>query len=123
MKHTKTILIIEDDTFLVDAYKIKLASSPWRILTAINGNDGYAMALKEKPDLVILDLLIDGITGLEVLRRLRLAPETKSTPIIIASNVSQEESIDEAKKLGANDYFIKSDISISDLFKKCNKYL
>lgn len=123
MKHAKTILIIEDDTFLVDAYKIKLASSPWRILTAVNGNDGYAMALKEKPDLVILDLLIDGITGLEVLRRLRLAPETKSTPIIIASNVSQEESIEEAKKLGANDYFIKSDISISDLFKKCNKYL
>lgn len=123
MKNKKTILIIEDDTFLVDAYKVKLSSSPWRILTATNGNVGYNTAVAEEPDLIILDLLIEGITGLDVLKKIRENAKIKATPVIIATNVTQDESMQEAKKLGANDYFIKSDISINDLVKKCEHYL
>lgn len=123
MKRNKTLLIIEDDAFLVDAYKVKLMRSPWKVVTAANGNIGFDTAVKIKPDLVILDLLIDGMTGMDVLKKLRELPETKKTPIIIATNISQDESIKEAKRLGANDYFIKSDISISQLLEKCEKYL
>lgn len=123
MKRTKTLLIIEDDAFLVDAYKVKLMHSPWKVLTASNGNIGFDMAVRLKPDLVILDLLIDGMTGMDVLRQLRELPETKKMPIIIATNVSQDESVKEAKRLGANDYFVKSDISIGELLDKCAKYL
>lgn len=123
MKHTKTILIIEDDAFLVDAYKVKLSSTPWKVLTVANGNTGYEMALQQKPDLIILDLLIEGLTGLEVLRKFRDNPQTKNIPVIIATNVNQDETIEQAKKLGANDYFVKSDISIGDLIAKCERYL
>lgn len=123
MKHTKTILIIEDDAFLVDAYKVKLSSTPWKVLTVSDGNVGYEMALEEKPNLIILDLFIEGLTGLEVLKKFRENPKTKNIPIIIATNVDQDETIEQAKKLGANDYFIKSNISIGDLISKCERYL
>lgn len=123
MKQAKTLLIIEDDAFLVDAYKVKLMHSPWKVVTAANGNVGYDMAVKLKPDLVILDLLIEGMTGMDVLKKLRETPETKDVPVIIATNINQDESLQEARRLGANDYFVKSDISISDLMTKCEKYL
>ncbi len=123
MKHNKKILIVEDDAFLVDAYKVKLASMPWKIITTTNGDAAYDITVKEKPNLIILDLLIEGLTGLEVLRKLRSSPATKDVPIIVATNVNQDESVNKAKELGANDYFIKSNISIGDLVKKCQDYL
>lgn len=123
MKDKKTILIIEDDAFLVDAYKVKLSGMPWKVITAANGNVGYEMAIEQRPNLIILDLLIEGITGLEVLKRIRDNSQIKDTPVVVATNVNQDETALQAKKLGANDYFIKSDISIADLIDKCKQYL
>ncbi len=119
----KTVLIIEDDSFLIDAYRVKMTHSPWRILTVTNGDEGIEKAKSEKPDLIILDLLMPGMTGLEVLKKLKQDKVTKGIPVIIASNIDQDESIKAAKKSGAVDYFIKSNISIKDLFKKCEQYL
>lgn len=119
----KTVLIIEDDSFLVDAYKAKMTHAAWRVLSATNGQAGYELAVAEKPDVIILDLIMAGLTGLETLKLLKSAPETKDIPVMVATNIDQEDSQQRAQELGAADYFIKSNVSIGDLLKKCESYL
>ena len=119
----KKILVVEDDSFLMDAYKVKLQQSKYEILAAQDGESGFETAKKEKPDIIILDLILPKMSGMDVLRALKEEPSTKDIPVIVASNLDQEKTMSEAKGLGAVDYFIKSNISINDLIAKLENYL
>lgn len=119
----KTILVVEDDSFLMDAYKVKLQQAKYTILAAKDGESGLAMAQSKKPDLIILDLVLPKMSGMDVLKKLKADETTKSIPVIIASNLDQKQTIDEGKKLGAVDYFIKSNLSINELIDKLDSYL
>lgn len=118
-----TILVIEDDSFLMDSYKLKLQQANYDILTAKDGETGLKLAQEQKVDLIILDLILPKLSGIDVLKQLKAGEKTKQIPVIVASNIDQKDMIAQAKQLGAIDYFIKSNISINELIDKLSHYL
>jgi len=87
------------------------------------GKDGIKIALKEKPDLILLDLLLGDINGLEVLKTIKKNKDTKETKILILSNYNKKGLEDECKKLGAISYLTKSDFIPKEIVKIAEKYL
>jgi DNA-binding response OmpR family regulator len=121
----KKILIIEDDSFVMDIYKTKLTQEGFDVDTADNGMEALKKIEKEKvrPDLMLLDIVMPYVDGLEVLKKVRSISEMKTVPIIMLTNLSQKEEVDEGMALGANDYLIKSHFTPSEVLEKINKYL
>ena len=114
----KNILIIEDDAFLRDLIAKKLSSSGFRISEAIDGETGIKKIKDEKPDLILLDLLLPNMDGFELLSKIKQIPATSSIPVIILSNLGQKEDVDKGLKLGAVDYLIKAQFTPEEIIVK-----
>lgn len=112
---TYRILIIEDDHFLSSILKSRLEKEGFTILQAFDGDDGLAMVRKERPDVVLLDLIMPKVSGFEVLEGISADPELSTIPVLIASNLGQDSDIEKAKTLGAHDYYVKVHTSIDEL--------
>jgi len=123
MAAVKKILLIEDDLSLLKIYGNKLRNSGYDVSVATTGDEGLRKAQVEKPDLVLLDLILPGKDGFMVLEELKKKPETKESPVIILSNLGQEADIQKGNELGAADYLVKADVSLVDLVEKIKSYL
>lgn len=117
------ILIIEDDRFLRELIFRKLVSENYQICEASDGEEGVKVAKTEKPDLILLDLILPGIDGFEVLAKIRQAAEVGQTPVIILSNLGQKEDIERGIKLGATDYLIKAHFTPGEIIEKISAIL
>lgn len=117
------ILIIEDDKFLLKLYSDKLKREGFEVLGSLTGEEGLGMAFTEKPDLVILDLVLPSKNGFEVLSEIKLNPKTKKIPIIILTNLGQESDIKRGLELGAATYLVKTEFSMSQLPEIVKEYL
>lgn len=115
---TKKILIIEDDRFLRELIARKLASEGYETAEAADGENGIISAKSFRPDLILLDLILPGIDGFEVLERIKQDKETGSVLVIILSNLGQKEDIEKGIRLGATDYLIKAHFTPSEIVKK-----
>ncbi len=113
----KRILIVEDDRFLRRACRARLEQQGYHVLTAQDGEEAVTAARLENPDLVLLDLLMPKMSGLEVLRILRNDEGTRGMPVIILSNSSRQEDVDTIRALGISGYFVKANLSLQDLSK------
>ena len=114
----KKILIVEDDKFLRELISQKLTKEGYTIFSAIDGEEGVKKIKEEKPDLVLLDLILPGIDGFEVLTQMREMPLTASVPVIILSNLGQKEDVERGLKLGAADYLIKAHFTPGEIIEK-----
>jgi len=123
MGTAQKILLIEDDLSLLKIYSNKLRHSGFDVSVATTGDEGLRKAQVEKPNLVLLDLILPGKDGFMVLEELKKMPETKESPVIILSNLGQETDIQKGNELGAADYLVKADVSLVDLVEKVNSYL
>jgi DNA-binding response OmpR family regulator len=112
------ILMIDEDKFLRKVYRDKFSREGFEFLEATTGVEGLNKIFFEKPDLVILDLILPGKTGFDVLIEAKMKKETKDIPIIILSNLGQESDVKRGLELGAIDYLIKSEVSLSEVVKK-----
>ncbi|MDP2930741.1 MAG: response regulator [bacterium] len=112
------ILIVEDDRFLRELIGKKLDVEGYQVCEAIDGEQGVRAAKSEKPDLVLLDLILPGIDGFEVLSRIKQDIETKQIPVIILSNLGQKEDIEKGFNLGAADYLIKAHFTPKEVAEK-----
>jgi len=119
----KTILIIEDDKFLRELIAQKLLKEDYGVSEAVDGEEGIRKIKEEKPDLILLDLILPGIDGFEVLTRMRDDPEISSIPVIILSNLGQKEDVERGLKLGAKDYLIKAHFTPGEIIEKIKKSL
>lgn len=119
----KTILIIEDDKFLRDLIVKKLTIEGFKIFEAIDGEEGIKKVKEEKPDLVLLDLILPGIDGFEVLARMKEDPKLAKIPVVILSNLGQKEEIERGLKMGAVDYLVKAHFTLTEIIKKVKKAL
>lgn len=119
----KNILIVEDDDFFRELLKKKLTSLGFTVWEAPNGEKGVEVAKAKKPDLIILDLLLPNIDGFEVLSQVKANADTAATPIIIVSNLGQQEDIERGLKLGAADFMIKSQFDIDQIVEKMKTIL
>ncbi len=117
------ILIAEDDKFLSSAYRVKLAKEGFEVKIAENGTDLLEQLKTYTPDLIILDLVMPNKDGFEVLKEIKANDKWKMIPVIIASNLGQKDDIDQGLALGANDYIVKTDLSLSGLIAKIKTYL
>jgi len=119
-KETK-ILIIEDEKNLIELLKAKLEKEGYNVKTAYNGEDGLKKIESEKPNLILLDIVMPKLDGYEVLEKLNEI--NNETPVIIISNSGQPVEIEKTRKLGAVDHLIKTQFSPDEVLEKVKKYI
>jgi DNA-binding response OmpR family regulator len=112
------ILIVEDDKFLRELIARKLISENYEIIEAIDGEEGLKKVKEQKPDLILLDLILPGIDGFEVLTKMKEDPTLSSIPVIILSNLGQREDVEKGLKLGAVDYLVKAHFTPNEIVEK-----
>ncbi len=115
---SKKIMVVEDDRFLSSLIKARLEKEGFGILQAFDGQEALDMLKTERPQLVILDLIMPKVTGFEVLQTISITPELDKVPVVILSNLAQDSDIAKAQQLGAREYFVKVKVSIDDLIGK-----
>jgi DNA-binding response OmpR family regulator len=119
----KKILIVEDDKFLRELISRKLRSEGFEVSEAVDGEEGVKKAKEEKPDLILLDLILPGLEGFEVLSQVKTDKEVKSIPVIILSNLGQREEIEKGLRLGASDYLVKAHFTPGEIIEKVKNIL
>jgi twitching motility two-component system response regulator PilH len=119
----KRILLVEDDRYLRLACAAGLRQAGFTVLTADDGEQGLAVARAERPDLILLDMLMPKLTGLEVLRTLKAEEPTRAIPVLVLSNSSRERDVEEAMRLGALGYWVKSNLSLEELTRRVAELL
>lgn len=117
----KKILIIEDDKFLRELISRKLGNEGFETLEAVDGEEGIKKIKEEKPDLILLDLILPSIDGFEVLSRMKEEPN--AIPVIILSNLGQKEEVEKGLKMGAVDYLIKAHFTPGEIIEKIKNIL
>lgn len=112
------IMIVEDDPTLRDIYTTRFSAEEYEVATASDGEAALSTAIKERPDLILLDIMMPKISGFDVLDILRATPETKETKIVVMSALSQTADIEKGKALGASAYLVKSQVTLSEVVEK-----
>ncbi len=113
----KTILIIEDEAPLRKALVEEFKDAGYDVHEAKDGMEGLEVALREHPNIVLLDQLMPKLNGIGMLKQLRVDDWGATVPVVMATNMSTTDTINEAIDAGANDYFIKSEVSIADIVR------
>lgn len=119
----KKILIADDDQHVIDTVGSVLKDAGFEVLTAFDGQEGLDTALKEKPDLLVLDIIMPKKSGLETLFELRQNSWGKNVPIIILTNVNDNEQLAKALELGVDEYMIKSNVHLSHIAERAKHIL
>jgi DNA-binding response OmpR family regulator len=126
MSDEKTkVLIVEDDKFLAELISTKLDKEGYDIILATDGEQGLKKTLEEKPAIILLDIMLPGMDGFEVLENLKRNsdPAVKATPVIILSNFGQEEKVERGLSLGAVDYLVKANFTTGEIVEKIKQVL
>ena len=103
----KTILVVDDEPNIVRTVSDRLKMSGYRVIAAADGQEAIDRALEEKPDLILLDVLMPGLDGHAALERLRQMEETRSVPVIMLTALDQTQHVARASSLGVADYVVK----------------
>ncbi len=117
------ILIIEDDFFVRDLYDRELTRDGFKISTAEDGAEGLLKTVKEKPDLILLDIMLPKMSGLDVLKKVKEKEEVKEIPVVLLTNLGQDNVIREGFSLGAVGYLIKAAYTPSQIIEEVKKFL
>lgn len=119
----KKILIIEDETILSEMYKEKLVQAGYDTVCAQTSQEGYEMLQKQKPDLIILDILLPKENGIFFLKRLRKNPDLAGINVLAFSNYDDPETKKEARKLGVLDYLIKTSYTPKQMVERIKTFI
>ena len=117
------ILIIEDEEMLSNMYKVKFENEGFEVETALNGADGLELAAKEMPSIILLDIIMPKIDGFAVLQKLKADPKTKDIPVILLTNLGQDEDVTRGKQLGAVGYLVKANHTPSEVVDKVRGFI
>lgn len=119
------ILIIEDDPYVLRFYDnlFRLASPDYQIITAKNGSEGIALAKSETPNIILLDIVMPELNGVNVLKELKGNYITQPIPVIMLTNISDTNTIRNCIEYGASGFLIKSDTDPKQLVAKIEEYL
>jgi DNA-binding response OmpR family regulator len=119
----KKILLVEDDKFLSEMYATKLTASGFDVETAFDGQEALVKANAQKPNLILLDVVLPKMDGFEFLQLLKKEIAIADTPVIILTNLGQKEEVEKGLKLGAKDYIIKAHFTPTEVVAKVKKLL
>lgn len=119
----KKILLVEDDLQLVRMYQIAFASMKVKFVSALDGVEAVNKALKERPDLILLDIVMPKMNGVDALKRIRETDVLKNIPVFMLTVLNQDNDIKMCRQLGAEEFLIKTEISPDDVVEKVEKRL
>ena len=119
----KKVLLIEDDRYLRRAAETALRQRGVAVLSAADGAEGLRLATTEAPDLILLDLLLPKMNGLDILRELRGRPGTRDVRVLVLSNSSRQSDIDQLRALGIIEYLVKANLSLHELGDRVERLL
>jgi CheY-like chemotaxis protein len=119
----KRVLIVEDDNFVAEVYSTKLMEMGHEVTIAQNGEEGLKMIREDVPDLILLDIIMPVMGGIEMLEELKKSEEWKKIPVILLTNVGEKDSIQKVQSLGVNDYLIKSHFTPAEVIEKMEAVL
>ncbi|MEA2088739.1 MAG: response regulator [Patescibacteria group bacterium] len=117
------VLLIEDDEMLLDMYNLKFLESGFDVFKASNGLDGYELAIKNKPDIILLDIILPQMDGFSVMEKLKKNEVTKNISVFFLTNLKQEEDVERGKKLGASGYLVKATLTPTQILEKVKQFL
>ena len=117
------IMLVEDDKSLREIYSIRLVAEGYEVISAGDGEEALALAVQQKPDLIVSDVMMPKISGFDMLDILRSTPETKDIKVIMMTALSSEEQRQRGESLGANKYLVKSQVGIEDVINAVNEVL
>lgn len=123
MSDAKKILIVEDDVFIRDIYQVKFNQEGFDVTTAEDGVKAMEKLDNMIPDIILLDILMPYMNGMEVLKRIKSNDALKNVPIIMLTNISEKEKVTEGLEYGVKDYLIKSHFTPSEVVHKVNTLL
>lgn len=116
------VLLIEDDKFLRSILEKKLKDAKFEVTTAVDGKEAIDKIVAERPDLILLDIILPHQSGFLILEEIKKDPEFSKIPVMIISNLGQDEDVRKGLSLGAVEYFVKAKISLEDLVNKVKDY-
>lgn len=117
------VMLVEDDEQLRKIYEMRLQAEGYTVVSARDGEEGLALAKSEKPDLIIADIMMPKISGFEMLDILHNTDEFKGVKIIMLTALGQSEDEQRAKSLGADRYFVKTQVTLEDIIKTVHELL
>jgi len=119
----KKVLLAEDDPFIVDIYTTKLKQAGLEVVVVSEGDEVLEKARKEKPDLLLLDIVLPTMNGWEILRAIRQSDDLKDLPVVILSNLYQKDEVEKGFKFGVLKYLIKAHFTPSEVVEEVKKIL
>ena len=117
------IMLVEDDKSLREIYSIRLVAEGYDVVSAGDGEEALAIAVQQKPDLILSDVMMPKISGFDMLDILRSTPETKDIKVIMMTALSSEEQRQRGESLGANKYLVKSQVGIEDVINAVHEVM
>lgn len=122
-KKNKKVLVVEDDPMISSMYKTKFEVDGFDVFIADNGVIGLELAKKEKPDIIVLDVILPQLDGFSVLEKIKQDKTIKDTPVIMLTNLGTEEDKAKGEKMGALDYLVKASLTPGEVSKKIKQAL
>jgi DNA-binding response OmpR family regulator len=119
----KKILFVEDDEGFYNIFSVSLKMKGYDVIHVSDGSEAVEKAISEKPDLVILDIILPGMSGLDILKELKETEETKKIKVVMLTNFGTDDNVNKAMELGADDYLMKYNVVASELPQKIGIYL
>lgn len=123
MNNEKKIMIVEDDVFIRDIYQVKFSREGFDVIIAEDGIKALEILKDVVPDIIMLDIIMPYMNGMEVLKKIKAIEALKDVPVIMLTNISEKEKVDEGLELGIADYLIKSHFTPSEVLAKVNSLL
>ncbi len=117
------LLLIDDNALLTGLYQAAFEKAGFSVVFAHDGQSGLELVHEKKPDGIVLDLLMPGIDGLEVLKEIKGDDATKSIKVIVLTSVLKKEDRDRARQLGASDYLVKSEVRLAEIIERVKAHL
>ena len=117
------ILLIEDEVLSVKMYRTYLEAEGHQVMSADNGEKGLKMVSEFQPDLIVLDIMMPKISGLDLLTQFRQNPKSKNIPVIVLSNLQEPEKAKEALNLGAKEFLVKAKVDPKEVIAKIKQHL
>lgn len=124
MANQNKVLLIEDDPMVVRMYERKLKKEGFQVSLAFNGEEGLEQVKKNKPDFILLDIMMPKMNGIDTLKALKADPNSKDIPVVMLTNLGDRpEDVQKCKDLGALDYWVKANIKLKDVVGNIRKII
>ena len=123
MAEKTKILLIEDEEMLANMYEVKFQNQGFEVIKALDGATGLELSKTANPDLALLDVIMPKMDGFSVLKAMREDPQTKDLPVMLLTNLGQDEDIEKGKELGVIGYLVKANVTPAEVVEKVKEAL